>query len=124
MSEGLEHMWNSIRILAGRNATLNQRLYEAAKELAGALDQPEQWPSEELLDQARTVETTLTVDGSLDRTLAGMDMCEASELARQLVDLVADMQVADTRRQAGLTIPLPSATAGQRRRLDLPRANP
>ncbi len=86
MLRGLEHVNRAVQVLVGRNAKLNQRLYEAAGEFEGALREPDQWPTE-LFDRAVQINRKLTAKGNAARTINGMDIRDAQELAEAILDL-------------------------------------
>ena len=120
---GLDHLGHAVQILVGRNAMLNQRLYEAAREFSLALERPEGWPRD-LLKKARSVEKRLTTDGPIATTINGMDVSVAREIAQEMYTLAMAVntlqidagQIARRRRDH---VKLPPRKAGKRRRLDI-----
>ena len=121
MYQGLDHVSKAVEILARRNAMLNQRLYEAAYEFAAALRRPDQWPAD-LLEKARSVQQKLTAKGRIDKTIGGMDVSAASQIAKEIFDLSVAISAASIHEMERHIRELPSRKAGQTRRLDLSRA--
>lgn len=118
MFQGLDHASRAVRILVGRNAMLNQRLYEAAREFSLALQRPEQWP-QHLLKKARSVEMKLTANGRMDKTINAMDVSVAGEIAQEMYSLAMAVNFAHAARRKGAHVRMPSKGAGGRRRLDV-----
>jgi len=118
MFQGLDHVSRALRILVGRNAMLNQRLYEAAREFSVALERPDQWPAD-LLDDARSVHRELTSKGSIDATINGMDVSVAGQIAQQLCTLVLAVNSAQGVRREPGHVQLPSRKSGRKQRLDV-----
>ena len=116
MSQGLDEVNRAIRILVGRNATLHQRLYEAAKVFADASHGPYQWPKR-LADRADEISGRLTAKGNVAGTVNNMDTADAREVAEDMLELATALNVAaSTRVPAPLKLP---AGKGTRTRLDV-----
>src|SRR4030042_3515791 len=113
MLRGLDHVNRSVRILVGRNATLPQRLYEAAKEFSVALPDAGQWPGD-LPKMALRIDAKLTSRGSIDRTVNGMDTALAGETAEAMLELAILLSASDALRHPGGSVPLPSPRSGRR----------
>lgn len=118
MFQGLDHVSRAVRILVGRNAMLNQRLYEAAREFSLAMQRPEQWPPA-LLEKARGVEKKLTAKGRIDKTINAMDASAAGEIAQEMYSLAMAVNFAHAARRKGGHVRMPSKVAERRRRLDV-----
>lgn len=86
MSEGLKHVNRAVQILVGRNAMLNERLYEAAREFSAAVQDAEAWPKK-LRDRAIRIDKKLSAKGRISSTINGMDVPQAEELAGEILDL-------------------------------------
>ncbi len=93
MFRGMNHIQEAVNILVARNTTLQQRLYEASKELAVAMRQRDHWP-DNILQKARDIEKKVTARGRMGATLQGMDASEAGEVAKELAELASDVRVA------------------------------
>ncbi len=116
MLRGLEHVNRAVQILVGRNAMLNQRLYEAAREFEAALGEPGQWPAE-LWDRAIRIDKKLTAKGRADQTINGMDVPDAEQIAEEILDLSTAIDAVCVRRHSGETFgPRRIDSAGRRRR--------
>ncbi len=120
MFQGLDHVGKAVQILACRNAMLNQRLYEAAREFSAALLRPDQWPKD-LLDRARGIHDRLTVRGRVDKTVAGMDVSSATEIVEDLIDLSVAISVASIHEMEKQVSLLPTRKPARTRRLDVTR---
>ncbi len=118
MFQGLDHVSRAVRILVGRNAMLNQRLYEAAREFSLALQRPDQWPRD-LLEKARSVENKLTARGRIDKTINAMDVSVAGEIAQEMYSLAMAVNFAHAARRKGGHVRMPTKGAEGRRRLDV-----
>lgn len=128
MFQGLDHVSKAVQILVSRNATLNQRLYEAACEFSAAMRRPDQWPAD-LLERARGLQRKLTAKGRIDKTVNGMDAAAAGRIATEIFDLsvaISAASIHEMRRQVSQmksqTGRLPIAKSGRTRRLDVSRA--
>ncbi|NQU24953.1 MAG: hypothetical protein HQ567_27020 [Candidatus Nealsonbacteria bacterium] len=120
MSQGLDEVNRAIRILVGRNATLHQRLYEAAKVFADASHGPYQWPKR-LANQADELSGRLTAKGNIAGTVNSMDATDAREVAEEMLELATALNVA-TVTYVPAPMKLPIGT-GSRRRLDVAGAS-
>ncbi len=124
MLRGLEHVNQAVQILMGRNAMLNQRLYEAVGELEAALREPDQWPTE-LFDRAIRIDKKATAKGSAARTINGMDVPEAQHIAEEILDLSTAIDAACTgQRKMAAPTSRRLDTADKRRRLNRPVSLP
>ncbi len=117
MFQGLDCVSRAVRILVGRNARLNQRLYEASGELSAALSRPDQWPPD-LLRKARGVEEKLTAKGRPDKTINGMDVSTAREIAEEIFDLSIAISAASIHEMKKQVSAVPMRKGGRTRRLD------
>jgi len=122
MFQAFDHLNRAVRILIGRNAMLNERLYEAAREFSLALQRPEQWPND-LLENARIIEKKLTARGRIDATVNGMDVSVADEIAQELYALAVAASTTQVRRSLRRHVPFASSKGRDRRRLDINRAS-
>src|SRR5947209_7410263 len=86
MLDGLDHVWKSAQILAGRDAMLKARLKEAAGEFFVSRVQPDEWPKD-LLERARRLSGKL-------QGIDGMDDATARQVAEELLALAADVNAA------------------------------
>ncbi len=118
MFQGLDHVSQAVRILVARNAMLNQRLYEAAREFSAALKRPDQWPAD-LLSRARRVEEKLTAKGRIDKTINGMDVLAASQIAEEIFELSIAVSAASIHEMKRQIRQLPRGKAGRSARLDM-----
>jgi hypothetical protein len=125
MFQGLDHIGKAANLLAARNAMLNQRLFEAAKEIEAAMETSDEWPSD-LQEKARKIEDILTANGPLDATLNGMDIVAATAAAQDIFDLSVDALAAKAQmQQPAHAIPRPqSSRRPARTRLDASRSAP
>ncbi|KKK57721.1 hypothetical protein LCGC14_3051620 [marine sediment metagenome] len=87
MFDGQHHLYEAVPSLVGGNAMVDDRFYEAAHEFLLALKYSQQWP-EDLLQQARRIEERLTVEGTLEATLAEMDPLTVEGVSEEILDLV------------------------------------
>ncbi len=120
MSQGLDEVNRAIRILVGRNATLHQRLYEAAKVFADAAHGPYRWPKR-LANQAEELSGRLTAKGNIAGTVNSMDAADAREAAEEMFELATALNVATSTH-----VPAPlrlSVGKGTHRRLDVAGAS-
>lgn len=113
MFQGLDHVYQAVRVLAVRNARINQRLFEAADQFSRAMDRPDQWPGD-LLGRATDIHQKLTARGKIDTTIAGMDVSVAEQLAGEMLDLAMDIRAAQN-RQAELSGPINASRRQSRR---------
>ena len=90
MSNGLKHVNRAVQILVGRNAMLNERLYEAAREFSAAVKDAQQWP-ENLREKAYRIDKKLTAKGRISSTINGMNVPQAEELAGEILDLSSEI---------------------------------
>ena len=118
MFQGLDRLNHAVQILVGRNATLNQRLYEAIHEFAAAMSHSDQWPGK-MLAQADRIREKLTAKGRIDATVNGMDVAAASDIAEEILSLAIAMNTANALQGKHLSIELPSKQRKRRRRLDV-----
>ncbi len=121
MFQGLDHVGKAVRILASRNAMLNQRLYEAAREFSAALLRPEEWP-EDLLDKAQDIHRKLTARGRIDQTIVGMDVSAAAEVAEEILDLSVAISAASIHEMKRQISQMPTRRPARNRRLDVTRS--
>ncbi len=121
MFQGLDHVGKAVRILASRNAMLNQRLYEAAREFSAALLRPEEWP-EDLLDKAQDIHQKLTARGRIDQTIVGMDVSAAAEVAEEILDLSVAISAASIHEMKRQISQMPTRRPARTRRLDVTRS--
>ena len=98
MFQGLDHIGKAANLLAARNAMLNQRLFEAAKEIEAAIETSDEWPSD-LQEKARKIEDKLTAKGPIDATVNGMDVVTATAAAQEIFDLSVDALAAKVQMQ-------------------------
>jgi hypothetical protein len=113
MFQGLDHVYQAVRVLAVRNARINQRLFEAADQFSRAMDRPDQWPGD-LLGRAAAIHQKLTARGKIDTTIAGMDVSVAERLAGEMLDLAMDIRAAQN-QQAELSGPINASRRHSRR---------
>ncbi len=121
MFQGLDHVGKAVRILASRNAMLNQRLYEAAREFSAALLRPEEWP-EDLLDKAQDIHRKLTARGRIDKTIVAMDVSAAAEVAEEILDLSVAISAASIHEMKRQISQMPTRRPSRNRRLDVTRS--
>lgn len=121
MFQALDHVGQAVRILVGRNATLHQRLFEAADQFALALQCSESWPAD-LLQRARQIAKQLTARGRLDTTINAMDSATAGRLAEEIYELAVAIEIAKVQRISAPSPHLPTPSRGRLRRLDLGRS--
>ena len=128
MFQGLDHVYQAVRVFAVRNARINQRLFEAADQFSRALDRPDQWPGD-LLGRAAAIHQKLTArgkpgerkpgEGRIDTTIAGMDVSVAEQLAGEMLDLAMDIRAAQNQQdqnwQAELSGPINASRRQSRR---------
>ena len=93
MSKGLKHVNRAVQILVGRNAMLNERLYEAAREFSAGVKDAQRWPKN-LRDRAIRIDRKLTAKGRLSSTINGMDVPQAEELAEEIFELASEIGAA------------------------------
>ncbi len=93
MFQGADQVGNAVQLLLARNAMLDERLYEAANEFLAALDDGDRWPVN-LLEDALAIKERLTARGDLDRTIAGMDVAEAEDIAEDMLEIFVAIEVA------------------------------
>ena len=86
MSQGFNHVNRAVQILVGRNAMLNQRLYEAAREFSAAMEDAEQWPKN-LREKASRIDKQLTKKGRIAATINGMDVRDAERIAMEILEI-------------------------------------
>ena len=91
------HLRKALRVLVRRNATLHERLYEAAGEFAAALREQEKWP-DNLVQQAGRIRKALTAKGRIVDTIGAMDASVAGDVAEELADFVMAVDAAKVRR--------------------------
>lgn len=99
MSQRLEQVYRAVQLLICRDATLHQRLYEAAKEFVAAAGLLKEWPPE-LISQVEKIEQKLTSKGKLVDTISSLDVSSAGELAEQIVELAIAEKIIQSRRHA------------------------
>ena len=116
MFQGLDHVGKAVQILVSRNATLNQRLYEAAHEFSAAMRRPDQWPAD-LLEKATVIEQKLTVHGAIGNTVNGMDIATASQIAAEILDLSVAVSAASIHEMKKHISALPTRRPGRKTRL-------
>ena len=93
MSGGIDHISRAVRILVGRNAMLNERLYEAAREFSAGVQDTENWPTN-LREKAIRIDRKLTAKGRLSSTINGMDIPDAEEIAGEILEVSAQIGAA------------------------------
>jgi len=93
MSGGLDHIHRAVQILVGRNAMLNERLYEAAREFSAGVRDADQWPKN-LRDKAFRIDRKLTAKGRISSTINGMDITDAEQIAGEILEMSAQMDAA------------------------------
>lgn len=93
MSGGFDHINRAVQILVGRNAMLNERLYEAAREFSAGVKEAEHWPMK-LREKAIRIDQKLTVKGRISSTINGMDIPDAEELAGEILEMSAEIDAA------------------------------
>ena len=93
MSGGLDHINRAVQILVGRNAMLNERLYEAAREFSAGVQDTELWPKS-LREKAIRIDRKLTAKGRLSSTINGMDIADAGEIAGEILEMSAQIGAA------------------------------
>jgi len=122
MFQGLDRLNQAVQILVGRNATLNQRLYEAANEFSAAMSHSDQWPAK-LLARAAGIAEKLTAQGEIAATINAMDIAVAGSIAEDMLSLTVAMNAADAvaNRSRSMHLP-PGKKRRRRRRLDLSEA--
>jgi hypothetical protein len=86
MSGGMEHISRAVQILVGRNAMLNERLYEAAREFSAGVRDADEWPMN-LREKAIRIDRKLTAKGRLASTINGMDVPDAEKLAEEILEM-------------------------------------
>ena len=97
MSQGVDRVLHkAVRTLVRRNATLHQRLYEAAKELPDALCRREKWPRD-LFPRAEGIGRKLTAKGKVVDSICAMDTSVAAEVAEEIVNLAFQIDIARSR---------------------------
>ncbi|MEE8451605.1 MAG: hypothetical protein V3R99_06805 [Thermoguttaceae bacterium] len=93
MSGGLDRINRAVRILVGRNAMLNERLYEAAREFSAGVQDAEHWPTK-LREKAIRIDRKLTAKGRISATINGMDVPDAEEIAGEILEVSAQIGAA------------------------------
>ena len=91
------HLRKALRVLVRRNATLHERLYEAAGEFSAALREQEKWP-DHLVQRAGQITKKLTSKGRIVDTVGAMDASVAGDVAEELADFVLAVDAAKLRR--------------------------
>jgi len=93
MSGGFDHINRAVQILVGRNAMLNERLYEAAREFSAGVQDTEHWPTK-LREKAIRIDQKLTAKGRISSTINGMNVPDAEELAEEILEMSAQIGAA------------------------------
>ena len=117
MLEAVDHVNKAVQTLVCRNAMLNQRLHEAAKEFSAALGQVEQWPSS-LQAEVAHISQRLTAKGTIDATISGMDVSTARSIAEDMLGLALAISTSSMSPYHRRHVMLPTER-GRRRRLDV-----
>ena len=86
MISGMDHVFQAVQLLVGRNAMVEERFCEAAREFVAALRQSDQWP-EGLLEKALDIEKRLTAAGGIEETIRAMDPPAVEAVAEEILDL-------------------------------------
>ena len=90
MSGGLNHINRAVQILVGRNAMLNERLCEAAREFSAGVQDTELWPKS-LREKAIRIDRKLTAKRRLSSTINGMDIPDAAEIAEEILEMSTEI---------------------------------
>ncbi len=114
MFRGQSHLDKAARILVGRNATLNQRLYEAAGEFEIALKKAHHWPGK-LMDQAVDIDRKLCARGKIDETINGMDVSAARGVAEEMLGLCVTLKAVSLARVKSSRVGMPPSQRRRRR---------
>ncbi len=98
MFPGMDHVFQAVQLLVGRNAMLDGRFYEAAGEFVTALRQSDQWPGD-LREKAVDIQRRLTAGGNIEATIQAMDLSAAEAIAEDILDLTDAIAAISVRRR-------------------------
>lgn len=100
MIDGLDDVRSAAEALATRDERLKARLSEAGRDVWSAMYHADDWPPH-LRERAERVQKAILAHGTVQESVAQMNVEEAKEVAGQILDLLIELERACSSRQPG-----------------------